>query len=158
MKRRSVLAAAAIAFSVICASPTGAADDEVNLALRYCAEMTGKINTLVDFTNTDCFFGKGKKGMDFIFVSSRPVFSAEQSKMGWLLVVVASFGKTFNANAMKTESVIVSDASMMKQRQAYRIPSPLARELQRLAYNGEIELETMYARLIAAMEPFSIPE
>ena len=150
------LIAATAVVLIVFVSPTRA-DDESTLALGYCAEMENNINALVDYTTTKCLPVKGSAAPSFVFISSAPVFSVEASKKGWLVVVVAAFGNTFNAVSTKTDELIVSDATLMGARQAYRIPSAVARKLQRQVKAGEIDPEAMYQGILVAMEPYRIP-
>jgi hypothetical protein len=149
----------AIAGLLACWGCTGAAfaDDEADTALSYCADMQQKIDALVDYAKTTCIPAKGKTGMDFIFLSDQPVFSQEAAKKGWLIVVVAVAGDTFNKVPLKTEQLIVADQDMMKSRKAFKIPAGTARSLQKKVKAGQIGLDAMYSEIGNSMTPYSIP-
>lgn len=112
-----------------------------------CYEVQNAVNTLVDYTQTSCLPSAGKdEAFSFIVISSKPVFSVEASKKAWLLVVVASFGKTLNEQPpIKVDELLLSDTNLMKGRIAHVFPASLAKSLQRQVYNGQIDLEGMYA-------------
>ena len=61
--------------------------------------------------------------------------------------MVGAFGHTFNNNTMKSEEVI-----MMTRRTAYRMPASTARKLQRQVKNNQLDLETMYRRVMDALQ------
>jgi hypothetical protein len=114
-----------------------------------CYEVQRAVNGLVDYTQTSCSPAGGKAGaLSFIVISSESVFSVEVSKKAWLLVVVASIGKTLNEQpSVKTDELWLSDANQMKSRVAYVLPVSLAKSLQRQVYNGQIDIEGMYAAI-----------
>ena len=157
MHRLSVLAFTLVLLASAMMFRPAIADAQASEAIRICNKMERQIDLLVEYTKTLCLPAQGRNGVSFIFVSQEPVFSSEASKKGWLVVVVAAFGATFNANAMKSDEVIFSDVSMMKSRSAFRMPAKTARTLQRRVKNGEITIDSMYERITAAMEPYSIP-
>ena len=151
---RRLLATAGI---LACMAPSLArADLDADLAISYCTQTQDQINLLVDYTLTKCLPGKDPGGMSFIYISTKPIFEVEAAKKAWLLVVVASFGLKFNSVAMPSDSPIVSDVSLMKNRMAYRIPSALARKLQRQVHDGEIGLDEMYRQIVAGMSTYSV--
>ena len=118
------------------------------------------MNALVDYTQTSCLPSGGKAGaLSFIVLSSQPVFSVKASKNGWLLVVVASFGKTLNEQpSVKADELWLSDANLMKSRVAHVLPTSLAKSLQRQAYNGQIDLEEMYEAIKKNLVRKTIPK
>ena len=62
------------------------------------------------------------------------------------MFVVASIGKILNEQpSVKTDEMWLSDTSLMKSRVAYVFSASLAKSLQRQVYNGQIDLEGMYA-------------
>ncbi|MDX2073040.1 MAG: hypothetical protein SFX19_01590 [Alphaproteobacteria bacterium] len=133
--------------------------DEVTQGEAYCYEMQHAINALADFTETTCLPSKDKNGITFLMLSSKPVFSVAASKKAWLLVVAGSLGKTLNEHPkFKADSVIVSDFNSMRSRQGFRFPAKLAKTLQPKVYDGSMELETMYSKILAELTPFSVPE
>lgn len=144
--------------AVSTASGGAAADERADRAIKYCNEMQQQIDAIVTYTRTICVPGQGNAGMSFIFISDQPVFSVEASKKPWLMVVVGVFGNIFNSNSMTTDELIVSDASMMRVRKAFRIPSTTAREIQRKVKADQMGLEEMYSRISAAMRPYEIPQ
>jgi len=126
-----------------------AAAQSVEKGQSICYEVQNAVNALVDYTQTSCLPSGGKAGaLSFIVVSSQPVFSVEASKKGWLLVVVASVGKTLNEQpSIKADELWLSDANLMKNRVAYVFPMSLAKAIQRQIYNGQIDLEGMYVAI-----------
>jgi hypothetical protein len=114
-----------------------------------CYEVQNAVNVLVDYTQTSCLPAGGKDGaFSFIVVSSQPIFLIEASKKGWLLVVVASIGKTLNEqSSVKVDELWLSDTNLMKSRIAYVFPAFLAKSLQRQVYDGQIDLEGMYTAI-----------
>ena len=155
MKRPPTLMLAGL---ILAASPNpAAADNQATLAQGYCYEMQNLINVLVDFTDTKCLPGSDEIGMSFIFVSSEPVFSVPAAKKEWLLSVVGIFGQTFNKNSMESEQVIFTDNILLTRREAYLMPAPTARQLQHQIKNNQIDLETMYQRVLEALQKQVIP-
>jgi hypothetical protein len=91
--------------------------------------------------------GKGE-AFSFVVISDKPVFSVEASKKAWLLVVVASFGKTLNEQpSTLVDELLLSDINSIKNHVVYVFPVSLAKSLQRQIYNGQIDLEGMYAAI-----------
>lgn len=125
-----------------------------------CYEVQNVVNALVDYTQTSCLPTAGKAGaLSFIVISSQPVFSVEASKKGWLLIAVAAIGKTLNEKpSVKADELWLSDANQMKQRVAHVFPTSLARSLQRQVYDGQIDLERMYAVIKKNLVQKSIPK
>ena len=65
-----------------------------------------------------------------------------------MLVAVASIGKTLNEQpSVKADELWLSDANQMKSRVAYVLPASIAKSLQRQVYNGQLDLEGMYAAI-----------
>lgn len=126
-----------------------AAAQSVEKGQSICYEVQNAANGLVDYTQTSCLPTGGKAGaLSFIVISSEPVFSVEASKKGWVLVVVASIGKTLNEqSSVKADELWLSDANQMKSRVAYVLPISVAKSLQRQIYNGKIDLEGMYTAI-----------
>lgn len=114
-----------------------------------CYEVQNTVNALADYTQTSCLPSSGKdNAFSFIVVSSQPIFSAEASKKGWLLVVVASVGKILNEqSSVQADELWLSDANLMKSRVAYVFSTSMAKFLQQQVYNGQIDLEGMYAAI-----------
>jgi len=114
-----------------------------------CYEVQNAVNGLVDYTETKCLPTGGKAGaLSFIVISSEPVFSVEASKKAWVLVAVASIGKTLNDQpSLKVDELWLSDVNQMKSRIAHVMPVSLAKSLQRQVYNGQIDLDGMYAAI-----------
>jgi hypothetical protein len=137
-----------------------AAAQSVKKGQSICYEVQNAVNALVDYTQTSCLPGGGKAGaLSFIVVSSKPVFSVEASKKGWLLVAVASVGKTLNEQPLvRIDGLWLSDSNLMKSRVAYCFPASLARSLQRRVYNGQIDLEGMYAAIKKNLVQKTIPK
>lgn len=125
-----------------------------------CYEVQSAVNSLVDYTQTTCLPGAGKAGaLSFIVVSSKPVFSVEASKKGWLLVAVASVGKTLNEQpSVRTDELWLSDSNLMQRRVAYSFPATLAKSLQRRVSNGQIDLEGMYSAIKMNLVQKTIPK
>jgi hypothetical protein len=126
-----------------------AAAQSVEKGQSICYEVQNAVNGLVDYTQTSCLPSGGKAGaLSFIVISSQPVFSVEASKKGWVLVAVASIGKTLNEQpSVKADELWLSDANQMKSRVAYVLPASIAKSLQRQVYNGQLDLEGMYAAI-----------
>ena len=125
-----------------------------------CYEVQNAVNALVDYTQTSCLPAAGKTGtLSFIVLSSQPVFFVEASKKAWLLVVVASVGKTLNEqSSLKTDELCLSDVNLMKSRVAYVLPTSLAKSLQRQVYNEQIDLEEMYAAIKKNLVRKTVPK
>ncbi len=91
MRKSFLVAAVAFFWSLSVAAQS------VEKGQSICFDVHNTVNALVDYTQTSCLPSGGKAGaISFIVLSSQPVFSVETSKKGWLLVVVASIGKTLN--------------------------------------------------------------
>ncbi len=140
-----------------CAS---ASAQSVERGQSICYEVQNAVNALVDYTQTSCLPSGGKAGaLSFIVLSSQPVFSVEASKKGWLLVAVASVGKTLNEQpSVKADELWLSDTNLMKSRVAHVFPAALAKSLQRQVYNGQIDLEGMYAAIKKNLVQKTIPK
>jgi hypothetical protein len=127
---------------------TKAAAQPIEKGQSICYEIQNYVNALVDYTRTSCVPAAGEGALSFIVISSEPVFSVEASKKAWLLVVVAAVGKLMNDQpAVKIDKLFVSDANLMKGRVAYSFPATLTRSLQSKVFNGEMQVETMYAQI-----------
>ena len=133
---------------ILVAVGAGAPLDKGN---SICYEVQNDMNTLVDYTQTRCWSAPSDRDsnlLSFIVISSKPIFSVEAAKKGWVLGAVAAIGKTLNdAPSVKTDQLWLSDANLMKKQIAYVLPTSLARSLQREAFQGRIGVETMYARI-----------
>jgi len=151
---KSVVAVLAILWSFSVAAQS------VEKGQSICYEVQNAVNALVDYTQTSCLPSGGKAGaLSFIVLSSQPVFSVEASKKAWLLVVVASIGKSLNEQpSVKTDELWLSDANLMKNRVAHVLPTSLAKSLQRQVYNGQIDLEGMYAAIKKHLVQKTIPK
>lgn len=114
-----------------------------------CGEVQAVVNEMVDYTRTSCIPAGGKAGaISFICISDKPVFSVEASKKAWMLVMVASLGKTLNEQpSVKVDELYLSDANLMKNRTAYVLRAELARSLQRQIYSDQISLDEMYSTI-----------
>lgn len=136
------------------------AAQSVETGQSICYEVQNAVNALVDYTQTSCLPSGGKAGaLSFIVLSSQPVFSVEASKKAWLLVVVASIGKSLNEQpSVKTDELWLSDANLIKNRVAYVLPTSLAKSLQRQVYNGQIDLEGMFVAIKKNLVQKTIPK
>lgn len=125
-----------------------------------CYEVQNYVNALVDFTKSTCVPSGGKEGaLSFIIISSEPVLSVEAAKKAWLLVVVGSLGKTLNDQpSLKVDELWLSDTNHMKNRIAFVLQADIAKSLQKKAYNGQIELDEMYAKIQKNLEKKRIPK
>ena len=125
-----------------------------------CYAVQNLVNALVDYTQTTCLPAGGKAGaLSFIVISSQPVFSVEASKKAWLLVVVGTIGKTLNEQlSFKADRLWLSDANLMERRTGYFLPISLAKSLQHQVYNGQIDLEGMYAAIKKNLVQKTIPK
>lgn len=129
--------------------------DQALIAMGLCEDMAVKINSIVDYTSTKCIPAFSNKGTDFIFVSKKPVFSVSESKKAWIIVVVASVGKTLNDKpSYSADEVLFADSSMVPSMKYYAIPAILAKSLQRDVFIGRITLNDMWERIAAALKPF----
>jgi hypothetical protein len=139
--------------------PIAAVAQSVEKGQSICYEVQNAVNALVDYTETSCLPGGGKAGaLSFIVVSSQPVFSAEASKKAWLMVVVASVGKTLSERpSLKVDELWLSDSNLMKNRVAYSFPAALAKSLQRKVSSGQIDLERFYAAITRNLAQRTIP-
>lgn len=144
--RNTLVLASASAALFWCLSATA---QSVEKGQSVCYEVENAVNALVDYTQTKCLPTGGKAGaLSFIVISSEPVFSVEASKKAWVLVAVASIGKTMNNQpSVKVDELWLSDVNQMKGRVAHVIPMSLAKSLQRQAYDGQIDLDGMYAAI-----------
>jgi hypothetical protein len=124
-----------------------------------CYEVQNTVNALVNYTETKCIpVAKETEAISFIVISSEPVFSRETSKKAWVLVVVASIGKSLNQRPrVKTNELWLSDINQMKSRVSYAIPVSVAKTLQRQIVNDKLDLDEMYSiikkRLIRKVIP-----
>ena len=143
--------AVAIAVSLTCCATATAqqTQQQLDTATAVCYGVQTSTNTLVTYTETMCIPSPGKEGASsFLVISSEPVFSAEASKKAWLLVVVAVIGKEMNDRpTFRGDEVWVSDVNQTKARVAYVLPTSLTKSLQSRAYNGQIDLDQMYAEI-----------
>ena len=79
------------------------------------------------------------KGTDFIFISEQTVFAVEVSEKAWVIVVVASVGRTLNDKpSYLADKILFSDMSMLKDKNYYMIPATLAKTLQQEVYNADL--------------------
>lgn len=143
MRNLSVVAATFLFWSI------SANAQSIEKGQSVCYEVQNAVNGLVDFTETKCLPSGGEAGaLSFIVISSEPVFSIEASRKAWILVAIASIGKTLNDQpSLKVDELWLSDVNQMKDRVAYVMPVSLAKSLQRKIYNGQIDLDGMYAEI-----------
>jgi hypothetical protein len=127
--------------------------------MALCYQIERNVNVMIDFTNTSCIPAGGKGGaLSFILNSSRPVFSVEKAKMGWLLAAIAATGAVLNDNkSAPVDEILMSDIALMKQRIWYRISADTAKSLQRRVKADQIDLETMYAEISKSMSRVDVP-
>jgi hypothetical protein len=151
---RSLVAVVAFIWSL------SATAQPVEKGQSICYEVQNAVNALVDYTQTSCLPSAGKAGaLSFIVLSTQPVFSVQASKKGWLLVAVASIGKTLDEQpSVKADELWLSDTNLMKSRVAHVFPASLAKSLQRQVYNGQIDLEGMYAAIKKNLVQKTIPK
>lgn len=137
-----------------------ASAQSVEKGQAICYEVQNAVNGLVDYTETKCLPTEGKAGaLSFIVISSQPVFSVEASKKGWVLVAVASIGKSLNEQpSVKVDELWLSDVNQMKGRVAHVIPVSLAKALQRQVYNGQIDLDGMYSAITKNLVRKTVPK
>jgi hypothetical protein len=123
--------------------------------MGLCEDMAVKVNRLLEYTSTKCIPHLSTQGTDFIFISEQPVFSVESSKKAWIIVVIASVGKTLNdKSSYKAGKILVADLSMVPSKHYYAIPASLAKSLQRKVYTGELTVDTIWDTITAALKPF----
>lgn len=142
------------------AAPTQALPQSPEKGQAMCYQIEKMVNALVDYTQTSCLptAGKSPGTHSFILISSKPVFSVEASKKGWLLVAVTATGDALNKNAsVKADELLLSDANQMKSRTAYVLPAALARSLQQQIKSNKIGLESMYSQISSNLSQRSIP-
>jgi len=132
-----------------------ASNDDALIAMGLCEDMDYYINKVADFTETKCIPALDDKGNNFIFVSLKPVFSVESSEKAWVLVVSASFGREFNKKAnYKVGSLYLADMTMVPTLNYSVLSGELAKELQKQMYDGQIEPEAAWARIVSSMKPY----
>src|SRR5579864_7324683 len=150
---------AIVAFAVsICTLVTGSfsraavSDQEALVAMGLCSEMEGYVNSLVDFSTTKCIPEFDKLGVNFIFVTEKPLFSVESAKKAWLITVVGAYGKTLSERGnYKVDSLYLADAEMAKVVSYQTMKGSVAKELSRKVRAGEIDLNAMYARILSSL-------
>ncbi|HXC13227.1 MAG TPA: hypothetical protein VNV39_10340 [Stellaceae bacterium] len=131
--------------------------DQALIAMGLCEDMGQKVNVLVDYTTTKCIPSLSIKGTDFIFISEQTVFAVEVSEKAWVIVVVASVGRTLNDKpSYLADKILFSDMSMLKDKNYYMIPATLAKTLQQEVYNGQISIDVMWQRITSALKVFSV--
>lgn len=127
---------------------------EVGKGLELCWDIQNYINILVDYTTTKCIPSRAEKKdvVSFILISEKPVFSSEDAKKAWLLVVVGAVGKVMNDRPnIEGDEVIVSDVNLTRQYRYYSFPVNLAKNLQGQLYRNEISLDRCYTDLTRKM-------
>lgn len=125
------------------AGPAPAQPQSPEKGQALCYQIEKVVNALVDYAQTSCLptAGRSPGTHSFILISSKPVFSVEASKKGWLLVAVAATGDALNKSAsVKADELWLSDANEMKSRTAYVLPAALARSLQQQIKGDKISL------------------
>lgn len=93
-------------------------------AIATCVEIEGLIDSLVDYTDTECFPAAATStGASFIILSQQPVFSVDASKKGWLLASMGAVGFVLNEKrpSFDADDVIFSDVPRLKERTGYAI-------------------------------------
>lgn len=132
-------------------------DDSATIAMGYCYEMSNNINGLVDFTETKCIPSQDNKGVSFIFISSKPIFSADKAKKSWLLTIAGAVGYTLNQHPKyKTDKIIVTDTNIIKERKGYSISSNIVKDLQNRIKSDKINIETMYKSINNNLKPYTV--
>lgn len=134
--------------SLLIAPIAAAQSTDKPLALCYRIERT--INTIANFTTTQCApSGGSKRGtISFVVITSKPVFATETAKKAWLLVAVAAVGDALNKDpAAKGDELWLSDATNTKRHVAWIMPTRVAQSLQRRIKRNEITLDQMYAEI-----------
>lgn len=125
------------------------AEDETYKAEALCSRVVTEVNIMIEWTKTVCIPTRGKKpgAYSFIIISAQPVFSADKSKKGWLLVVAASIGKNLNKIPLNAEELWLSDAYLTKSYVTHILPAHIAKSLQRQIKADQITLDMMYSEI-----------
>lgn len=124
---------------------------EERAAKAICVQASKNINTLADFTRTDCTPAKDGDALSLIFVSLDLVFASERYKKAYLVVFVGAVGAALNANP-KTKIVNASfmDKHLGRQKLYFTISSKDAARLQREIKADRISLDDFYSGILAA--------
>lgn len=115
-----------------------------------CYQIQNSVNVIADFTQTSCLPNAGNVpgSYSFVLLSSKPVFSAEDSKKAWLIVAVGVAGASLNKQpSVKADELWFSDTTLMKNRIVHVFPASIAKSLQHRAKNDQIDLEEMYREI-----------
>jgi hypothetical protein len=130
-------------------SSVSIADDGIYKAEAFCSRVAAEVDLLIEWTETVCIPTKGRQpgAYSFLIISAQPVFSAEKSKKGWLLVVVGSVGKNLNKISVKADELWLSDVNLTKKHVTHVLPANIAQSLQRKIKADQISIDTMYIEI-----------
>lgn len=131
------------------ASAATPADERSAQAL--CARALKAINTLIDFTRTDCTPSRDGGGLALIFVSLDRVFADERSKKAYLIVLVGAAGNELNASPKAPiTSVSFMDKHLGLKRVYFTIPAKDAARLQKEVKADRLTIDGFYRGVLAA--------
>ena len=124
---------------------------EERAAQAICAQAAKNINTLADFTRTDCTPAKDGDALSLIFISLDPVFANERSKKAYLLVFVGAVGAALNANPKaRITTASFMDKHLGQKRTYFTISAKEAARLQREIKADRLTLYGFYNGILAA--------
>jgi len=115
------------------------------------SEIEKKINLIAKFTSTHVFPTKGDTDahIGLVVVSDKPIFSADKTKIPWLVVAVASVGYALNQNPhINASETWFSDSAVVKQGKAYALPGTFIKDLQRRNKANEIGYEETCSEIL----------
>lgn len=120
-------------------------------AWALCARALKAINTLADFTRTDCAPTRDANGVTLIFISIDRVFADERSKKAYLMVLVGAVGNELNANPkVPIAAVSFMDKHLGLQKAYFTIPAKDAARLQKEIKADRLTLDSFYSGILAA--------
>jgi hypothetical protein len=143
----------------VTAAVAAGTNDRSLIAMGLCSQMERLVNALMDYASTERVPNiSDPKSTSFIFIVDKPIFSVEASKKAWMLVVIAAVGKTLNDNSSySADQILLAELSMAKEKKYYATRASLGKSLQHKASIGQINLDTMWSEVIAALKPFVVP-
>lgn len=132
-----------------------ASNNDALVALGLCKDMEQQVDAIVDYTQTKCIPALSDHGNNFIFVSSKPVFSVEAAEKAWILIVTSAYGHEFNKMSdYRVGNVYLADTTMVPALRYYVLSGELAKKLQKEMYEGQVTPATAWDRIVASMKPY----
>ena len=155
----AALGATMLASALLVAPGSGRASESIDrlAAKGLCSEMSDIINTLADFSQTQCLPAQSSNGMDFVFVTEKPVFAVESAKKIWLLAMMAAVGFILNDNPeYQAGTISVTDVPTLAKKTYYSISAQTLKELQGKLKRNELDLTGAWNKLSAELKPASL--